>query len=56
MIVHDDYRALVPRLKEILSELDRLQLSLVAVHVDLAICRLEEVIAGASPNNMVDRD
>ena len=48
MKLHDDYSALVPRMEELLAELDRLQLPLVAVHVDLALRRLEEAIAGKS--------
>jgi hypothetical protein len=50
MILHDDYNALVPRMEALLAELDRLQLPLVAVHVDFALRRLEEVIAGTASN------
>ena len=47
MLLHDDYHALVPRMEGLLAELDRLQLPLIAVHVDLALRRLEETLAGS---------
>lgn len=56
MILHEDYGALVQRMREILSELDRLQLPMVAVHVDLALDRLEKIIAGASPSSTSDQN
>jgi hypothetical protein len=37
-------------MEALLAELDRLQLPLVALHVDFALRKLEEVIAGAAPN------
>lgn len=54
MKLHDDYNALVPRMDELLAELDRLQLPLVAAHVDLALRRLEETIAGKSVDQRSD--
>jgi hypothetical protein len=51
MTTNDDYNALVLRIEALLTELDRLQLPLVAAHVDLALRRLEEVIAGIASND-----
>lgn len=56
MVLHDDYRALVPRMEDLLAELDRLQLPLIAVHVDLALRRLEEVIAGSGSSEQFDQN
>lgn len=41
----DEYRAVASRMRALLDELDRLHLSTVAVHVDLALSRLENIIA-----------
>ena len=41
----DQYRAVASRIQTLLDELDRLHLSTVAVHVDLALSRLEDIIA-----------
>jgi hypothetical protein len=51
MITDDDYNALVTQMEALLTELDRLQLPLIAVHVDLALRRLEEVSAGIASND-----
>jgi adenylosuccinate lyase len=51
MITDDDHIALVSQMEALLTELDRLQLPLVAVHVDFALRRLEEVIAGIASND-----
>lgn len=48
MILNDEYRKLVPRMEELLVDLDRLQLTMVAVHIDLGLRRLEAIIAGTS--------
>ena len=40
----DEYRTLLPHMEQLLSELDRLHLGTVAVHVDLALRKLEEII------------
>lgn len=40
----DEYRTLLPRMEQLLLELDRLHLGTVAVHVDLALRKLEEII------------
>lgn len=40
----DEYRTLLPHMEQLLSELDRLHLGAVAVHVDLALRKLEEII------------
>jgi hypothetical protein len=47
MVLHEDYGALVPRMEELLAELDRLQLPLIAVHVDLALANLKELVEGS---------
>jgi hypothetical protein len=44
MVHVDEYRAVVAQMEEVLAELDRLQLGTVAVHVDLALRTLEDVI------------
>ncbi len=44
MVHVDEYRAMVVQMEQLLSELDRLQLGTVAVHVDLALRTLEDVI------------
>jgi len=44
MVQVDEYRAMVAQMEQLLSELDRLQLGTVAVHVDLALRTLEAVI------------
>lgn len=41
----DEYRAVASRMQTLLDELDRLQLATVAVYVDLALHRLEDIIA-----------
>lgn len=50
MVLNEEYRELVPRMEELLVDLDRLQLTTVAAHVDLALRRLESIIAGNSSN------
>ncbi len=44
MILIDEYRAVALRMQKLIDELDRLQLATVAVHVDLALNRLENII------------
>ncbi len=44
MVEVGEYRAMVAQMEQLLSELDRLQLGTVAVHVDLALRTLEDVI------------
>jgi len=46
MVLNEDYSKLVPQFENLLAELDRLQLPMVAVHLDLALRRLEEIISG----------
>jgi hypothetical protein len=48
MVLNEEYRELVPRMEELLVDLDRLQLTTVAAHVDLGLRRLETIIAGKS--------
>lgn len=50
MVLNEEYRELVPRMEELLADLDRLQLTTVAAHVDLGLRRLEALIAGNSSN------
>lgn len=50
MVLNEEHRELVPRMEELLVDLDRLQLTTVAAHVDLALRRLESIIAGNSSN------
>lgn len=45
MVLYDEYRAVARRMQVLLEELDRLQLAIVAVHVDLALNRLDDIIA-----------
>lgn len=45
MILIDEYCAVVSRMQTLIDELDRLQLATVAVHVDMALNRLENIIA-----------
>ena len=45
MILIDEYCAVALRMRTIIDELDRLQLATVAVHVDMALNRLEDIIA-----------
>ena len=45
MILIDEYCAVAMRMKTLINELDRLQLATVAVHVDMALNRLENIIA-----------
>jgi hypothetical protein len=45
---NENYHALVSQLESLLAELDRHELPMVAVHVDLALRRLEEVIGDSS--------
>ena len=45
---HEDYRELRIRMEQMLTELDRLKLGTVAVHVDHALSRLEMIVAGGS--------
>ncbi len=47
MVVGDEYEAILIKLEELLFDLDRLDLSNIAVHVDLALRRLEELIANS---------
>jgi hypothetical protein len=42
MVVDQEFQELKIRLEALLADLDRLQLPIVAVHVDLALRRLEE--------------
>lgn len=51
MVLNEDYNKLVPQMENLLAELDRLQLPMVAVHIDLALRRLEEVISGNTTEN-----
>lgn len=50
MVLNDEYRELVPRIEDLLVDLDRLQLHTVATHVDLGLRRLEAIIAGEASN------
>lgn len=43
---NDEYCELLKRMEQILAELDQLGLGNVAVHIDLAIRRLEAIIVG----------
>lgn len=47
MVLNDDYSKLVPQFENLLAELDRLNLPMIAVHLDLALRRLEDVISGS---------
>lgn len=46
--LNQEYCELLMRMEWILTELDQLGLGTVAVHIDLAIQRLEAIIAGGS--------
>lgn len=46
MDINEEYSDLRARFESLLSDLDRLQLPFVAVHVDLALRRLEAHLAG----------
>lgn len=48
MVLNDEYRELVPRIEELLVDLDRLQLHTVAAHIDLGLRRLETIISSKS--------
>jgi hypothetical protein len=56
MVLHEDYGALIPRMEELLAELDRLQLPLIAVHVDLALSNLKELVAGCAVGEKSDQN
>lgn len=45
MVQYDEHRAVAARMQALLDELDRLKLDTVAVHVDLALNLLENIIA-----------
>ena len=45
MIPIDEYCAVASRMQTLIDDLDRLQLATVAVHVDMALNRLEDIIA-----------
>ncbi len=45
MVLIDEYCAVAWRMQTLIDELDRLQLTTVAVHVDLALNRLKNIIA-----------
>ncbi len=47
--LNDEYRDLCSRMEHIISELDRLRLDTVAVHIDHAMRKLELIISGGSP-------
>lgn len=53
MPIPKPYDVIASQLESILAELDRLQLPVVAVHIDLALRRLEEVSLAAcdEPSN-----
>ena len=44
MVVVDEYRAVAQLTEKLLSELDRLHLGIVAVHFDLGLRKLEDLI------------
>jgi hypothetical protein len=54
MVLHEDYKALIPRMEELLAELDRLKLSMIAVHVDLALSHLKELVEGPTGGDRSD--
>jgi hypothetical protein len=56
MVLHKDYGALIPRMEELLAELDRLQLPMIAVHVDLALSNLKELVAGSAVGEQSDQN
>jgi Tfp pilus assembly ATPase PilU len=56
MVLNEDYGALIRRMEELLAELDRLQLPYIAVHVDLAMRNLEELIAGSTASEKSDQN
>lgn len=45
MVLYDEHRKVAARMQALLDELDRLKLDTVAVHVDLALNLLENIIA-----------
>ncbi len=46
--LNEEYCELLTRMEQILTELDQRGLGIVAVHIDLAMRRLEAIIAGGS--------
>lgn len=46
MVLSEEYYRLIPQMENLIADLDRLQLPIVAVYVDLALRPLEEIIAG----------
>lgn len=48
MVPYDEHRAVAARMQALLDELDRLKLDTVAVHVDLALNLLTNIIASRS--------
>lgn len=48
MVFHEDYGSLISRMEELLVELDRLQLPMIAVHVDLALSQLKQFTLGSA--------
>jgi len=48
MVLYDEHRAVAARMQALLDELDRLKLDTVAVHVDLALNLLTNIIASRS--------
>lgn len=53
MVVSDELQDLLSRFESLLSDLDRLNFPTVAVHVDFALRRLEEV-TGLSASTLSD--
>jgi len=51
MASNDEFHALVPRMEQIVADLDNLQLSTVAVHVEFALRILEDIIVGGTSGN-----
>jgi hypothetical protein len=55
MDINEEYSDLRVRFESLLSDLDRLQLPFVAVHVDLALRRLESHLAGIGAEFAADQ-
>lgn len=55
MDINEEYSDLRTRFESLLSDLDRLQLPFVAVHVDLALRRLEGHLSGRETEFSADQ-
>ena len=56
MVLADDHDTLILKMEELLTDLDRLQLHIVAVHIDVALARLKEIMVSENVPEIIQQN